>query len=218
MSAVQPNTAKIAIVDNHVLFMEGLISLFENTSIQVVGKASSLKSLLTVLNHSPEIEIILLDLNLEKEDGFLIVDHLRKNGYPQKIIILTMYDSPRIISKVKQINVEGYVLKNTSKENLLAAIAEVKEGQTHYDEAEHGSVYQEPEIKYVDDFIKKHNLSEREYEVLILLAKSYSTKEIAELLFISEQTVSTYRKYIKSKLQLKSIADIVRYAFINKLL
>lgn len=218
MSSSTENTINIIIVDNHHLFMEGLKSMFDKTDIEVVATTDSSKGLETHLRSNPGIEIILLDLNLEKEDGFEIIDYLKENGFKQKIIVLTMYDSHRIISKVRTKNIEGFVLKNTTRDNLISAIRSVHLGEEHFDKVIVEPHYMEPEIKYSDDFIKKHNLSTREYEVLILLAKSYSTKEIADTLFISEQTVSTYRKHIKSKLQLKSIADIVRYVFVNRLL
>lgn len=209
---------KLVIVDNHVLFVEGLIAMLAETHIEVVRFTDSQKGLESILSEFTDIDVILLDLNLEKEDGFDIIEALQKRGAHPQIIILTMYDSQRILAKVKTANVAGYVLKNTTKQNLIGAIQTVKAGGQHFDRAIQEPHYLEPEIKYADDFIKKHNLSKREYEVLILLAKSYSTKEIADTLCISEQTVSTYRKYIKSKLKLKSIADIVRYAFVNRLL
>ncbi len=206
------------IVENHTLFIQGLLAMFEDTNVNVVSTAGSWKQLSAIVRTPQKIDLILLDLNLETDDGFEIIDRLNEGGFQQKIIILTMYDSLNIIRKVRAKDVAGFVLKNTTKSNLLAAIETVCNGGTHYDKVIEDTHYLEPKITYSDDFIKKHKLSEREYEVMILLAKSYSTKEIAHTLFISEQTVSTYRKHIKAKLKLKSIADIVRYAFVNQLI
>jgi len=200
-----------------LLFTEGLIAMFENVAVDIVDTSTSQKGLVKILDTN-EVDVILLDLNLDGEDGFEIIDYLIAHNYTQKIIVLTSYNSYRIVKKIRTKNIAGFVLKNTSKSNLLTAINSVFEGKEHFDKIICEPHYLDPEIKYSDDFIKKHNLSEREYEVLILLAKSYSTKEIADVLLISEQTVSTYRKYIKSKLKLKSIADIVHFVFVNKLL
>lgn len=209
---------KVIIVDNHALFAEGLAAMFKDSIIEVVGIVDNQRSLISSLRSNYTADIILLDLNLGNEDGFTIIDHLKEKGYPQKIIILTTYNSHQIIAKAKSKNIEGYVLKNITKDDILGALTTVSEGGKYFDRSMNESNRPDTEIVYSDDFLNKYKLTKREYEVFILLAKSYSTKEISEKLFLSEQTVSTYRKYIKSKLKLKSIADIVRFAFVNELL
>jgi len=209
---------KVVIVDNHALFAEGLAAMFKDSIIDVVGIVDNQRSLISSLRSNSSADIILLDLNLGKEDGFKIIDHLKEKAYPQKIIILTTYNSHQIITKAKSKKIEGYALKNITKDDLLRAITTVSEGGEYFDRPINESNRPNTEIVYSDDFQNKYKLTKREYEVFILLAKSYSTKEISEKLFLSEQTVSTYRKYIKSKLKLKSIADIVRFAFVNELL
>lgn len=209
---------KVVIVDNHVLFAEGLASMFKDSIIEVVSIVDNQRELISVLRSNYDVDLILLDLNLGKEDGLKIVDNLKAEGYPQKIIILTSYDSQQIIAKAKSKKIEGYVVKNITKNDIIEAITTVCNGGEYFHQPANEWNPSETEIVYSDDFLNKYKLTKREYEVFILLAKSYSTKEISEKLSLSEQTVSTYRKYIKSKLKLKSIADIVRFAFVNELL
>lgn len=209
---------KVVIVDNHRLFAEGLASMFEDSIIEVVSIVDNQRGLISVLRSNYDIDLILLDLNLGKEDGLKIIDNLKVEGYSQKIIILTSYDSQQIIAKAKSKKIEGYVVKNITKNEIIEAITTVNNGGEYFHQLADEWSPSETEIAYSDDFLNKYKLTKREYEVFILLAKSYSTKEISEKLSLSEQTVSTYRKYIKSKLKLKSIADIVRFAFVNELL
>jgi len=209
---------KVVIVDNHLLFAEGLAAMFEDSRIEVVSIVDNQRGLISALRSNYDVDLILLDLNLGKEDGLKIVDNLKAEGYPQKIIILTSYDSQQIIAKAKSKKIEGYVLKNITKNEIIEAITTVSNGGEYFHQPADEWNPSETEIVYSDDFLNKYKLTKREYEVFILLAKSYSTKEISEKLSLSEQTVSTYRKYIKSKLKLKSIADIVRFAFVNELL
>ncbi len=209
---------KVVIVDNHLLFAEGLASMFEDSIIEVVSIVDNQRGLISVLRSNHDVDLILLDLNLGKEDGLKIVDNLKAEGYPQKIIILTSYESQQIIAKARSKKIEGYVVKNITKNEIIEAITTVSNGGQYFHKPVDEWSPSETEITYSDDFLNKYKLTKREYEVFILLAKSYSTKEISEKLSLSEQTVSTYRKYIKSKLKLKSIADIVRFAFVNELL
>lgn len=215
---------KVVIVDDHRIFIDGIASLFvDDNEIEVAGYALNKQELIDTINDDNiDIDVVLLDLNLGDTDGVDIITELRNSGFDKKIIALTMYNLPNLVKKVLNNGGDGYILKNTSKADLKEAIIEVYKGNEYLDNSlktKKTKLKDQVTIdKYPDDFLKLHNLSKREYEIIILLAESYSSKEIAEALFISEQTVSTYRKNIKSKLNFKSTADIVRFVFENNLI
>lgn len=215
---------KVVIVDDHRIFIDGIASLFvDDNEIEVAGYALNKQELIDTINDDNiDIDVVLLDLNLGDTDGVDIITELRNSGFDKKIIALTMYNLPNLVKKVLSNGGDGYILKNTSKADLKEAIIEVYKGNEYLDNSlktKKTKLKDQVTIdKYPDDFLKLHNLSKREYEIIILLAESYSSKEIAEALFISEQTVSTYRKNIKSKLNFKSTADIVRFVFENNLI
>lgn len=211
---------RVCIVDDHQIFIDGIASLFiDDNIVDIVGHATNKTELIKLL-HSISIDVILLDLNLGDIDGINILKEIKSNHYNQKIIVLTMYNLPNLVKKVKENGGDGYLLKNTSKSELKKAILAVCSGENYFDGELSNHAKQNSKLtfeSYPDNFLKLHNLSKREYEIIILLSESYSTKEIAETLHISEQTVSTYRKNIKSKMNFKTTTDIVRFVFENKL-
>jgi DNA-binding NarL/FixJ family response regulator len=212
---------RIAIIDDHQIFIDGIKSLLENEdTIELVGSAQNEKEIITILkNNNPDL--VLVDLNLQTQDGLDIIPVIKSHKKSIKIIVITMYNDNCLVEKSFQQGVHGYLVKNTGKEELLEAIQSVFKG----------NIYKSPELfeseilnqiiikdKYPDAFLKKYNLTKRETDIIILMAQSLSTKEIADKLYISELTVSTHRKHIKSKLKLKNTAAIVKFAFENKLL
>lgn len=218
---MQEHSYHIVIVDDHQIFIDGVASLFnENDRVKIVGSANNSKQLFELLS-TKTVDVILLDLNLGNEDGLNVLKQIRLSNKTVKVIALTMYNHNSLVKKIIKADGNGYVLKNTSKSNLNNAIQQVMDGKTFVDEslASPKEAKNEEVIfkEYPDDFMKKHNLSKREYEIIILLSESYSTKEIADLLTISEQTVSTYRKNIKAKMSFKTTTDIVRFVFENNL-
>ncbi len=218
---METSLTNIVIVDDHQIFIDGVSSLFVNDArFNILGSANNSAQLFSFLESCSKC-IVLLDLNLGKEDGLDILIKLRDKKYDQKVIALTMYNLPNLVKKVIECGGNGYVLKNISKSNLKEAIIKVSQGETYLDPSLNNTKSTENKRfkfnEYPDAFLKKHNLSKREYEIIILLSESYATKEIADELNISEQTVSTYRKNIKAKMNFKSTTDIVRFVFENNL-
>lgn len=209
------NKIKVLLVDDHLMFLEGLQSLFvKEDNIEVVGTASNAEMALTILKDK-QTDIVITDLSMPDIDGSSLVDTI-KNKYPHlHTLVLSMHNEAHIISNLIKQEVNGYLLKNAEKEELLAAVRTIVDGENYFSK----------EVKDIiseSTFSRKYNpmpeLSKREKEVLHLIGDEYTTKEIADKLFISQNTVETHRKNMFSKLCVKNVAGLIRIAIKNNLL
>lgn len=215
------NPYKIVIVDDHQMFIDGITSLLsDEPEFNVLSNASGAEELMDILRKS-ECDILLLDLNLGSENGMDIIPVIKKYYSSVKILIITMYNEPGLIQNAFDHGADGYLLKSAGKDEVLNAMRKVREGISYkMPDLNMGShvIQSESSRIYSDDFLKRNNLTSRETDIIVLMARSYSTREIADQLCISEMTVSTHRKNIKAKLGLKNLASIVKFAFDNQLI
>lgn len=220
---------KIVVVDDHQIFIEGVkkvLSDIEEFQCKVIGEANDGKELLRLLRRK-EVDLLFLDMNLPDMDGLEILDSLKnKPNKPKRIIILTMYDEPKMVKAAFKSGVDGYILKGNGVQELKQAIEEVMEGNTFMGEGVNlingigKNKKQTGGIKSVfqDKFIKKYHLTKRELEVLSLISQAMSNKEIAKELYISDQTVSVHRKNIMRKLGVSNTAGLIKVAYDNSLI
>lgn len=204
------NNIKIIITDDHAIFSDGLKRLIDTeVGLEVVGNAANLKEMWYVLAKN-KADILLLDLNLGKDDGLEAVKKINL-FYPKlKIIILTTYNLHKQINLLKKQGVAGYLRKNISTDILVNAIRDIHHGGQFFDTEE--TLETENTYEQSDDFLKKHQLTSREADIIRLLTKGHSSKKIGELLHISEYTVKAHRRNIKSKLDLSSNSEIIQFA------
>lgn len=209
-----PERVRIAITDDHQMFIEGMLALLaEESWIETVGTAANGKELLVLLQQK-QVDVVLMDVHMPEMDGLEATKTLVKD-YPQtKVLMLTMAGDPKLITQLVTAGAHGYILKNTNKSELLEAIRKLANGDTYYS----------PEVaQTLIDSMRRPKpkpaantgavaLTKREKEVLRLIALEFTTLEIAEKLFISENTVETHRKNLLSKLQARNSAGLVRYA------
>jgi len=201
---------KLIIADDHQLLIEGLISILsEVKDLEILEPVNNGNQLINSLTIIPA-DIVLLDLNMPKLDGIKTLTILRRDFPDLKIIILTNYDQPQLIEEVKKIGAHGYLLKNSPSTILKNTIAKVLKGEFCFDDkflpAKENSPY------FIDDFMKKYQLTKREVEIIKMIAKEFTSKEIGETLFISEFTVSTHRRNIMKKLNSKNVAGLLKFA------
>jgi DNA-binding NarL/FixJ family response regulator len=201
---------KLIIADDHPLLIEGLISILsEVKDLEILEPVNNGNQLISSLTLMPA-DIVLLDLNMPKLDGIKTLPLLRRDFPDLKVIVLTNYDQPQLIEEVKKIGAHGYLLKNSPSTILKNAIARVLNGEFCFDEkflpAKENSPY------FIDDFMKKYQLTRREVEIIKMIAKEFTSKEIGESLFISEFTVSTHRRNIMKKLNSKNVAGLLKFA------
>jgi DNA-binding NarL/FixJ family response regulator len=210
------NTVKIYLADDHQILIDGLISFFnEVKGIEVVGFANDGSTLLRELQKRAP-DIILLDLNMPKLDGMKTLERVRKEFPNIRVVILSNYQQSQFIKEAREMGASGYVLKNGSKTELLEAIETVSNGGLYF--KDHALEAQPENDPFSDDFVKKHQLTRREVEIIKLICEEFSTRQISEKLFLSEYTVNTHRKNILRKLDVKNIAGMINFARQHRLI
>jgi len=209
---------RILIVDDHAILRDGIRSLLERQEdLRVVGEAGDGRQALALVAEL-QPDIVLMDINMPDMNG-LEATHLIVEQYPQiKVLILTQHDNHEYINSLLQAGAAGYVLKRSGGRELLTAIRQVH-SQGAYLEA---SVARQVLNHYTNPEITAKNglaaLTEREYQVLQLIAKGKSNKEIAHALVISPKTVSVHRTNIMNKLNVQTSFELIRYVTQHQLL
>ncbi len=208
-------TIDLFLVDDHKLFLEGLISILnEKPGLNVIGHACSASEYFAVADEI-QPDVLLVDINMPEMSGIELT-HLIKENKPQaKILALTMYEDPIYIQKMVHSGVNGYILKSANIKELETAIRMVSRGENYLAKDIQKIVMNK--IGYIESFedfdsFNKNKLSKREIQIVSLIAREFSTQEIADKLYISERTVETHRKNILAKTNAKSIVGLVKYA------
>jgi len=198
---------KIYIVDDHQMLIDGLKALLSDEKhISLVGENTSAKvALKEVGEYRPDI--VLTDINMPEMDGIELTREIKKQQPEVKVIALSMYGERETISDMLKAGVSAYILKNTGKQELLKAIEKVASGGTFFSD----EVSAEMMRTYPEQAAKEISLSQREIEVIELIAREYTNAKIAEALFISERTVETHRKNIFRKTDTKSVIGLLKY-------
>ncbi|MCW8859813.1 MAG: response regulator transcription factor [Deltaproteobacteria bacterium] len=204
---------KILLVDDHLIFRQGIQSLFDQTDdFQVVAVAGNGLSAIELAKlHLPDI--VIMDVTMPDLNG---IDATRRilNELPQvKVIGLSMHSDQHFVKEMFKAGASGYLLKDEAFDELLSAIEGVMRGETYLPSQLSTLLIQD--LRGKDG---RQDLTQRELEVLQLLASGKNTKQTAETLFVSVKTVETHRSNIFSKLKLRNLADLTRYAIRNGLI
>lgn len=211
---------KVFITDDHELYLEGLVLLLnKQPGIQVVGSALTGNELLQKLP-GLEVNILLLDVHLPDTGEEELLKKIRTSHPELKILYLTIMRGTRYIHKLIRHDIHGYILKNTSIEELVKALNTVSEGKKYFSR-EINIIDTEQDFRNtvtIEDKKVDEILSKREIEVLTLICKEYSNSEIAEKLFLSVSTVETHRKNLIAKLGVNNTVGLVKFALRNNLI
>ena len=204
---------KVIIADDHKIFLEGLSSLLkEFKEIKIVATAANGDEVLKILEKQ-DADIVMTDINMPEMDGFTLSKEIKKNYPDIKIIALTMHNDGGIISRMIKNGISGYVLKDTGKEELLNAIKTVSAGETFFSEEVKSTIMSS---MIPGEKMKSSNspieLSEREREVLKLIAAECTQQQIADKLFISSHTVIFHRRKLLHKFDVKNTAGLMKAA------
>lgn len=206
---------RILLADDHAVLRTGLRLLINNQpSMTVVGEAGSGGEAIAIAReHQPDI--ILLDLNMPGMDGLTAIPLLRKESPASHILILTMHDDVTYLQEALRAGARGYILKKAVDSELLMAIQTVMRGETYVHSAMSEKLLQKIDTQTVAAKAQANPwdmLSERERDVLRLVALGYTNAEIAGELFLSVKTVETYRTRGMEKLNLQTRAQLVKSA------
>jgi two-component system NarL family response regulator len=195
---------RVLIADDHAVVREGLVSMIKRNraDMTVVGEASNGREAV-LLWKQERPDVTLLDLRMPELDGVDVIKEIRATDKKARIIVLTTFDGDEDIYRAIQAGAKGYLLKDVPREGLMDSIRRVYAGET--------SVPLHLVAKLADR-VSGESLSEREIEVLKLMAQGKSNKEIAAALFISEGTVKSHGKSIFARMNVRSRAEAVAEA------
>jgi two-component system invasion response regulator UvrY len=203
-------------VDDHDVVREGLKRLLElDGRRDVFGDASTAAEALTLISQQ-HWDLVVLDISLGASSGLELLQAIRKLRPRTPVLVLSMHGEEQYARRAFQAGASGYIMKNSPGAELAAAIQKVAHGG-RYVSARLGEALAanlDPRV----GLLPHERLSQREFEVLRSLASGKAVSEIAEMLSLSDKTVSTYRSRILEKLQLKTTAELVRYALEHSLI
>ncbi|MEQ9468283.1 MAG: response regulator transcription factor [Ekhidna sp.] len=203
----------LLLVDDHQIIRDGIRFYFEGDKEFVIkDEAENGLDALDLLREN-EYDIILTDINMPKMDGLEFMKALKENHPDQKVLVLSMYNEAGYINKMIALGANGYVLKKSTKDELVQAIKKILDGGDHYSEEVYKTIIGNiAGRKPKERLTLEAELSEREKEVLVLIANEYSNQEIADKLFISIRTVETHKRNLLEKTGCKNVAGLVMYA------
>jgi two-component system response regulator NreC len=206
----------VVLVDDHAVVRSGLRLLLERQEdIEVVGEAGNAKDAI-FRARAMKPDVILLDVVMPGESGIEVLPKLLKESPETKVLVLSMQDDPSYVREAFAVGASGYVLKEAADEEVVSAVREIADGGRYVHPALGARmVAAEAEERAAAE---ADPLSEREREVLRLLALGHTNQEIAEQLYISVRTAESHRAHIMQKLRLSTRAELVHYALSHGLL
>lgn len=205
---------RVLVVDDHAIVREGIRMVLDSfADIEVVGEAcDGVQAIEQVDKFHPDI--VLMDLSMPVMGGMEAIQAIKQSSPEVRVMALTVHESPEYLRKVLALGAAGYLLKGTTSTELVAAVRAVQAQ----------GMYLDPKVtrKLVDEFVPKDDpdegrpvygdLSKREREVLRYVAEGQTNQQIGKMLFLSPNTVQTYRSRIMEKLGLHGRADLIKYA------
>lgn len=209
--AAAEDVTSVVLADDHAVVRSALRLLLEAESdLNVVAEAGTAdEAVRFCLGHKPTV--LVLDLNMPGIPGLEAIPKVREASPDTRVVVLTMQDDPAFAKEAMQAGVLGYVLKEAADDELVHAIRMAASGRTYLQPELGARLASEPPV--LDD-----ELSERELEILRLIALGHTNSEIAERLFLSVRTVESHRAHVQQKLRMTKRSELVRYALERGLL
>lgn len=207
------NTIRIVIADDHHILLDGLKALLQkHKDVEIAGLYDNGQQLLDEV-HKTSPNVAIVDINMPGMNGATLTEKI-KEYYPSvHVIALSMHDDAGHIMEMIEAGVSGYLLKNVNDKELITAVRMVSEGKMYFSSEVSEKItsmvmMQQRRLEQADE----PKLTERELEILKLIADEYSNAQIANALFISERTVETHRKNMLRKTNNKTIVGLLKYA------
>jgi len=201
---------RVLLADDHEIVRDGLKRILAaTTDVQVAGEAASGDAALALVKAN-DYDVALLDMSMPGLSGIDLIKRIRVEKPKLRILVLSMHGEQQYAARALKAGAAGYLTKESAAEKLLGALRKVAAGGVHVSDAAAVSLVSAERAPH-------QALSDREFEVLRLLAGGRSPTEIAEQLHLSVKTVSTHKAHVQEKLGLGGTADLVRYALEHKL-
>jgi len=201
-----PNQISVMLVDDHPMVQGGLMAcLAYYDDINIVGSINDGDE---VLSKAKELQpdVIMMDISMPKMNGIDATEIISEQLPDTQVLIFSMHDNPEFVRNAIEAGASGYILKDTSSEEVYFAIKSVAKGNTHFSSSISKMLLENP-MK-----ADKEKLTTREQVILSYVASGLSSKEVARKLDISFRTVDVHRRNIKAKLKIDTLAELVRYA------
>jgi DNA-binding NarL/FixJ family response regulator len=206
---------KILLADDHQLVRKGFRALLEELDyVEVVGEAANGQEVIGLLRRGVKTDVALLDYEMPVLNGLETLDQIKRDFFGVKVILLTMLNQRELIQGAVEKGVNGFLFKNASLDELSEAIRRVSKGENYFSSEVTLTLLKTAQNP---DHTLLRQLTEREIEVLRLVAQGFSSTEIGAQLFISPRTVDTHRNNLIQKLGVNGIAGLVQFAIKNKL-
>lgn len=219
MHGIKNNQISIVIADDHSFFREGLVKVLTMTGmVQIIGEASNGQELVN-LTQQLDPDLLIVDIGMPVLNGIDAVKKIKELGLRARVIALSMHSEDAIIIKMLEAGAMGYLDKNTTKEELFEAIDSVVVHNRVYFPASTNSHMLDllTTSSYKPYPNEKLFFTDRELEVIQLVCLEFSNKEIANQLQLSQRTIETHRVRIMERMNVKSVAGLVAYAYSNAL-
>lgn len=214
---------KVHIADDHQILIDGIKAVLKTESdIEVDGCSVNGEEVLEWFK-THKTDVLILDINMPKIDGIKVLQRLKKRDFQPLVIVLSSYDDIKLVKEVMKIGAKGFLAKKCAGEHIAEAIKTVYNGGQYFSESIQDKIV--TSFSGVDqskignqDGAFFSSLTEREKEILTMIAQEYSTREISEQLFITINTVETHRKNLIKKLKVKNAVGLAVYAHKNQLI
>ena len=200
---------QVFICEDHQIYIDGLVNLIKDNSrefelLEACQNGTYASAKIPFL----DIDILLLDLNIPGTNGFELIEEIREAEQPMSIIVITMYDDPSMIKKVKNLGANAYLLKDVSNTVLLNTMQTVTQNSFILQEG-----LSNPDTSvFKESFSATLKLTLREKEIVQLIVKGLTTAQIAEKLNNSTNTIETHRRNLYRKLDVKNLTELVNFA------
>jgi DNA-binding NarL/FixJ family response regulator len=207
---------KILVADDHSVVRNGLVQILKELGLaEIVEEASDGKEALEKIM-TGKYDFVILDISMPGLSGLEILETLKARQKKVNVLILSLYPHKQFAVRALKLGASGYLSKDSAREEITLAIKKISAGEKYISSDIVGNL-----ISGInnEDVIAPHSrLSEREFQVMCLLAKGKSIVEIGKKLFLSENTISTYRTRLLEKMEMKSNAELALYAYQNNLI
>jgi len=212
---------RILVAEDHRILLDSLAMLLESIpGVVVVNKYTNGQQVLNSLELDDSIDLVVSDIQMPIMGGIALTLQLREKFPNVRICLLTVSDQPEAIKEAIRAGADGYVLKSAERSELEKALEQINKGNKFYSEEVMIRLASEKGIEFIPtDLQKPHRIaiSQRELDVLKLIAQEFSGTQIADKLFISPTTVETHRKHLMQKLGVQTTIGLVKYAIKNNL-
>jgi DNA-binding NarL/FixJ family response regulator len=216
---VEVKTVRILLTEDHKIVRNGIRALLEKEpGFEVIGESSNGLEALDFLTEHPEVDLMLMDMNMPELSGIELIALLKQKFPKVKVLVLSMLDHEKYIYQALSAGACGYLLKNVNADEMIFAVKHVKAGGKYLCSELSFSLLDRqinaPEVVAADDL----DLSKREIEVLDLIAEGLTNTEISEKLFTSKRTVEGHRLSLMNKTNSKNSAALIKFAVLNGLI